>query len=112
MTNLQKLIKQATSTKEGRDNIKLTGDELVTLVKSRRVKVIQLGMPYTRYLNEEQGYQGYTNVQITRKQALEVAKDFKDCDIDKDGNQLYYRVYVSSWKTWNDTSANSLYINL
>ena len=110
MTNLQKLIEQALSSESESNYIKVTADELLTLVKSRRTKRFVLGKEYARYNGAESTsyYQGYAVLDSTRKQALEIANEFKSSEIDKDGNKLYYRVYVSAW----GGDKKQLYINL
>jgi len=113
MKNLQKLIKQATSNEDGNKHITLTGDELLSLVKNRRVKVFKLGTQFERFDSPEAKsyYTGHGHLTITRSQAIKVAQDFKEYETGRDGQQLYYQVYVSSWNTYKENS-NDLYINL
>ena len=112
--NLKLLIDSALANNGGSNNIKLTGEQLLELVNSRRASIFQLGKQYSKYDGPESdmAYQGYACIQITRKQALNVATDFKNNDKDTDGSQLYYRVYVSKWNSWKKDKTNELYINL
>lgn len=114
MTNkLKLLIDLATASDKGSDHISLTGDQLLELVKSRRVKVFKLSTQFSRFDSPkaERFYTGHGHLAITRKQAIQVAKDFKEWETNKDGQQLYYQVYVSAWNAYKENS-NDLYINL
>ena len=108
--DLKLLIDLAIASDNGSDYIKLTGDQLLELVRSRRARRFVLGKEYGRFEGGASlgGYQGYAVLDSTRKQALEIANEFKKSETDKDGNQLYYRVMVSAW----GRDKNNLYINL
>lgn len=114
MTNkLKLLIDLALASDQGSDHISLTGDQLLELVKSRRVKVFKLSTQYNRFDSPEAKsyYTGHGHLAITRSQAVQVAKDFKEWETGKDGQQLYYQVYVSKWNG-HKLNSKDLYINL
>lgn len=110
---LKLLIDLTLASDDGSGSIRLTGDQLLELVRSRRVKKFVLGKEYARYngADSTSGYQGYAVLDSTRKQALEIANEFKKSETDKEGNQLYYRVYVSAWNSHIEGNKD-LYINL
>lgn len=80
----------------------LTGKEIVSLTKSRRVVKFNFFFG-VRQFTEEGGNSFYpallSSITVTRRQAVEAAEKFAEYDTDKDGEQLFARVYISAWGT-------------
>ena len=80
----------------------LTGKEIVSLAKSRRVARFNLSAG-VRQFTEEGGdsfYPAlYNSITVTRRQAVEAAERFAEYDTANDGEQLFARTYISTWGT-------------
>ena len=83
--------------------IYLTADELDTLLKRREVKHFALSTSIDRYIEEggSEYYPGFDTLSITRGQAKELAKGFRERSTRgqaiKDGKELFAKVYISQW---------------
>lgn len=110
MSKLSKKI-AASLADEDSNMIRLTGAELVSLTKMRKVVHFKVSPTLNRYLDEENdGTRYYPGMpcgfKVTRRQATEVAEQFARWDTDNDGKQLYANVYINSW------SGDKLYVSI
>ena len=78
--------------------IYLTADELDALLKRRGVKHFALSTSIDRYIEEggSEYYPGFDTLSITRGQAKELAKSFRESST-KEGKELLAKVYISQW---------------
>jgi ABC-type xylose transport system substrate-binding protein len=78
--------------------IYLTSDELDTLLKRRGVKHFAMQASIDRYIEEggSEYYPSFGTISITRGQAKELAKGFRERST-KDGKELLAKVYISQW---------------
>lgn len=80
----------------------LTGKEIVSLAKSRRVARFNLSAGVDQFTEEggDSFYPAlYNSITVTRRQAVEVAERFAEYDTANDGEQLFARTYISTWGT-------------
>ena len=101
---MSKLSKKIAAALEGEGNeyVRLTGAELVSLTKMRKVVHFNLSPSVDRYLDEENDGTRYfpgmpCGIKVPRRQATQVAEEFARWDT-RDDKQLYAQVYISSWR--------------
>ena len=110
---MKTLTKKLKSFTKDKPYLYFTSEEFTALVKMRRVKHINATLDVPKFCDTE-GSTYYpsnsTIIKISKRDALEVAKDFVRFNEVK-GEENFIRCYVSTWNMY-DKETNALYIHI